>query len=120
MRRDVPALHVPLSILLHRQYRATANPACSQNVGGLLFGQQLCKKGNPKMASQKRNTVVEQVRDKEQMLDLRLRLIKKRYEELIIRPRNGLMRGLLDEDGFDELDEREEEMQVLECYGLGG
>ena len=53
------------------------------------------------------------------MLNLRLRLIKKRYEELIIRPRNGLLRGLMDEDGFDEIDEREEEMQVLDCYGLG-
>ena len=71
------------------------------------------------MASRKRNGVAEQVRDKERMLDLRLRLIKKRYEELIVRPRNGLLRGMLDEDGFDELDEREEELQVLDCYGLG-
>jgi hypothetical protein len=70
------------------------------------------------MASRKNGGVAEQVREKERMLDLRLRLIKKRYEELIIKPRNGLMRGLLDEDGFDELDEREEELQVLDCYGL--
>ena len=71
------------------------------------------------MAPRKRNGVAEQVRDKDRMLDLRLRLIKKRYEELIIKPRNGLLRGMLDEDGFDELDEPEEELQVLDCYGLG-
>ena len=53
------------------------------------------------------------------MLNRRLRLIKKRYEELIVRPRDGLLRGFMDDDGFNELEEREEELQVLDCYGFG-
>ena len=56
--------------------------------------------------------------EKVPLLCQRLRLIKKRHQELIVRPRNGLMHGLLGEEGLDEMDEAEEELQVLEGYGF--
>lgn len=52
------------------------------------------------------------------LLRQRLHLIKKRYEELIIRPRQGLLQGYLEDDGFEEIEEAEEEYEVLDGYGL--
>jgi len=71
------------------------------------------------MAS-KRQTLTHQAPQKRrQVLEDRLRLIKQRHRELILRPREELLHGFLDEDDdpFRALDESEE-LQLLESYGL--
>ena len=73
----------------------------------------------PKVSRRRRNGGAAKAQDKEQMLDWRLRLIKKRHQELIVKPRNGLLKGFMDEDGFEEFEERENEFQILDAYGFG-
>ncbi len=56
--------------------------------------------------------------DRSAMLNERLRLIKKRYRELILSPRDSLMDQYVDGDGFfDDLDDAED-MQLVESIEL--
>ena len=72
----------------------------------------------PKGTKKKRRSTSGATPDRGQLLRQRLSLIKKRHEELIVKPRHGLMTGYLGEEGFDDGEDAEEEMQVLEGYGF--
>ena len=70
------------------------------------------------MATRKESYTAELPADREKMLGKRLRLIKQRHRKLILRPRDSLLRNLMDdEDCFDESEDCKE-LQVLETYGL--
>ena len=68
--------------------------------------------------SKRRNSPIGRREHKDEMLHQRLSLIKERHQRLIVRPRDGLLRGFVENDGFDEIEEAEEELQVLEGYGF--
>ncbi len=71
------------------------------------------------MARTRRQSTTDSALDRSAMLRERLRLIKRRHQELILKPRDGLLNaGACDDDAFDDL-EHAEEMQLLDSYGLG-
>ena len=58
------------------------------------------------MPRKKRNAISsELVQDKNKTLTERLRLIKKRHQELILKPRSRLLRDLFEGDGFADYEE---------------
>jgi hypothetical protein len=66
----------------------------------------------------RRRSTAAVVDDRRRLLEERLKVIKQRYHDLIVRPRNQLMSGLItEEDEVEEFEERAE-LQVLEGYGL--
>jgi len=71
------------------------------------------------MSARAQTTVRADRRSRQKMLEDRLRLIKKRHKELILKPREEFLGGLFDEDddAFHSLDECEE-LQMLEALEL--
>jgi len=68
--------------------------------------------------AKKRTNVTALPRDSEDLRLQRLELIKKRHRELILKPRAGLMDGLLDDDDALHSLEDPEEYQLIEEYDL--
>ena len=57
------------------------------------------------MPRKKRNSGSEAVQDKNKVLNERLRLIKQRHQELILKPRRRLLRDLFEGDAFADYEE---------------
>jgi hypothetical protein len=69
------------------------------------------------MPRRKKQSTTDCALDRSALLVERLRLIKTRHQELILRPRDGLMNQCASEDdGFEDFEEAEE-LQLLESYG---
>jgi len=71
------------------------------------------------MAPRRRTVTREAPHRRRQILEDRLHLIKQRHRELILKPREELLHGFLDEDEdpFRSMDESED-LQLLESYDL--
>ena len=71
------------------------------------------------MSRPRKSSTTDSALDRSAMLRERLRLIKKRHQELILKPRDGLLNGYADEEeGIEEFEDAEE-MQLLESFDFG-
>ena len=72
------------------------------------------------MASRKPRNSTDSARDRARLHRQRLKLIKQRHRELILKPRDGLIASLLEDEGpFHDFDEQEE-LSLVESYELRG
>ena len=70
------------------------------------------------MASIRRCSASDCGLDRARLREERLKLIKQRHSELILRPRDGLMTNLSENDGFLQDFEERDDMALLAGYEL--